>query len=670
MLSPEAAAQGLPVSLRGHLLLVTVPGNAIVLFDGDEGIYVELTTPLGDYRLGDVFEVTGVSDAGDFAPIVRASSVLRLGPGELPPPRLSTIAELNAGGFDAAWVELRGIVRACVPTPPDRLPLPRAGAPGAADSSDPGPRESWLVTVAQGGDIIRVQVKGGIVPGELIDAEVSLRAVVFNVHNANRQFVRANLQVAGAAMITVTRPPSGDPFAQPVQPVGSVLRFSRTGFDGHRIHVRGTVTAHRVGRSLWIREGEHGMRIDSIQTEELQPGDQVEVVGFPDHGSYTPSLSDAVFRKLGPGPVPPPQLLRNPEEVSRYDSNLVQIYADLRELRNTPEGLVLVLDWRGLEVHARLPETAPPDAADAWEPGSAVRVDGICLVGQTDYLRPTGRWLAQDLQLQLRSPLDVTVLRAAPWLTLQRTLALVIALALATSLALIVVAVLARRQIAQREEARKLAEVEFAAMLAERNRLAREIHDTLAQELNAVSMQLELARNSSKSGMLDPVLGHLTAAHQIVRQCIAEARDSIWNMRSHILERTDLAGALKAVAQQLGAGRGCEVRSEVRGRPRRLAPTIENNLLRIGQEAVSNALKHAKPSVIRIELSFDDPTVRLIVHDDGCGFDPAVADVGTSHFGLRGMRERVSSMNGDFRIGPDFNGGTRLEVVVDAPSTA
>jgi signal transduction histidine kinase len=183
-----------------------------------------------------------------------------------------------------------------------------------------------------------------------------------------------------------------------------------------------------------------------------------------------------------------------------------------------------------------------------------------------------------------------------------------------------------------------------------------------------VSMQLELARNSARSGLLDSVLPYLATAHQIVRNCLAEARESIWNMRSHILERTDLPGALLAVAQQLCAGIGCEIRSQVRGRPRRLPPTIENNLLRIGQEAVSNAIKHACPKVIDLELAFDEPTVRLTVRDNGRGFDPAVADASGSHFGLRGMRERVQQMNGTFHIGREADGGTRIEVVVDAPA--
>lgn len=651
--------------LRGQLLFMTSPVEAMVLLDRGEGIYVALGRgPDRGYQLGDEIEVVGVSAAGDFAPLVRAKEVKRLGAGALPAPRLSTLAEVNAGGLDAAWIELVGIVRSCVPVSTDRSSSSRWSATAGSGAAA---RESWRVTFAQGDDKMTVQVYGRLKPTELVDAQVRLRAVVFNVHNANRQFVRANLQVPRPTMIEVVVPPPADAFARPVQRIVEVLRFSRDGFTGHRVHVRGLVTGHQNGQTLWLREGDHGMRISSAQQGDLRPGDTVDVVGFPDHGSYTPSLSDAVFKKVTSGPAPVPVTLRSPEEISRYDANLVEIYAGLREVRRSIDTHTLVLDWNGREVHARTLRAVTDEEQRDWVPGSALRVSGICVAGETDYQRPTGLWMAEDLQLWLRGPEDVVVVRAAPWLTARRAATIFVVIALVALTALVVVAVIARRQLAQREEARKLAEVEFSAMLAERNRLARDIHDTLAQDLNAVSMQLELAKNASRSGQVEPVVSYLGAAHQIVRKCLSEARESIWNMRSHILERNELSGALRLVAEQLGAGAGCTIRTEVHGRERRLAPAIENNLLRIGQEAVSNALKHARANVIEIDLWFEDSAVRLVVRDDGVGFEPAAAEAAGGHFGLRGMRERVAQLSGKLSVGPGPGGGTCVEVVVVVP---
>jgi signal transduction histidine kinase len=120
------------------------------------------------------------------------------------------------------------------------------------------------------------------------------------------------------------------------------------------------------------------------------------------------------------------------------------------------------------------------------------------------------------------------------------------------------------------------------------------------------------------------------------------------------------------VAEQLGAGVDCRISPRVEGRPRRLAPMIENNLLRIGQEAVANALKHARARNIGIAISFAEPTVRLVIEDDGAGFEPAETAAPGEHFGLRGMRERVAQMSGRLTVGRGAQGGTRVEVVVDA----
>ncbi len=664
LLSPAAAAQQRPVQLSGTLLLVTRHRDALVLRDETDSIYVELNHVIGNSRRpGDRLEVTGVTDAGGFAPMVRATRLTWIGTGPLPRPRPTTIADLGAGGFDAAWVELEGIVRSCRPTPWDPFAVPRPGEVAPANRvAPPGSgAESWTITLAQGSDRLVVQLRDRVAPEQLIDAKVTLRGVVFNVHNANRQFVRANVQVAQAGMITIATPPPPDPFALPFQPIDEILRFTPTGFTGHRIRVRGVVTAQQPGRTLWLQAGERGLRVATDQAGAILPGDVVEVVGFADHGGYAPHLNDAIFRQVAPGAPPVPLVLDTPEKIAGQDSNLVQIEATLDEVRPTAEGWLLALDWNGTRVDALLPRGAGEPPGARWEPGSRVRATGICQPGQANFLPPSGLWVADRMQLFLRSPQDLTVLRAAPWLTTRRALAIAVTLTAVILVALVVVSVLARRKIAQREEARTLAEVEFAAMLAERNRLAREIHDTIAQELNAVSMQMELAKNSAKHGAVEEIMAHLVTAHGIVRSCLAEVRESIWDMRSHVLEKNDLLGALRAVAEQMSAGLGCTIRTHVSGKPRRLAPLIEHHLLRIGQEAVANALKHAQAHVIDLEISFEAARILLVVRDDGRGFDPA-AERAVGHFGLQGMQERVEQMGGELRIRRGENGGTSVEV--------
>jgi hypothetical protein len=183
-----------------------------------------------------------------------------------------------------------------------------------------------------------------------------------------------------------------------------------------------------------------------------------------------------------------------------------------------------------------------------------------------------GLWNVERFQLLLRDAGDVRVLQPAPWLNPRRLALLLGSGALVLGGALVFLWAHSRRQVAQREVARRMAEAEFAAILGERNRVARDIHDTLAQGLNAVSMQLELAKNMAAKGS-SAVLPHVATAHTIVRSCLAEARESIWNMRSHALERTDLAGALGGVLRQMSEGLPIETSIEVSGQSRRLAPS-------------------------------------------------------------------------------------------------
>ncbi len=213
----------------------------------------------------------------------------------------------------------------------------------------------------------------------------------------------------------------------------------------------------------------------------------------------------------------------------------------------------------------------------------------------------------------------------------------------------------------------RVAEVEakFNAVLQERNRIAREIHDTLAQGFVGVSMQLEtVARLSSSSA--DMARQHLDQARQLVRDSLAEARRSIWQLRSQSAESGDLASRLSQAAHQKIGDSPVKLSVEVRGTYRPLRQNVEDELLRIGQEAVTNAIRHADPHRITIELAFDTRTVRLAISDDGRGFAFG-SQPGSSngHFGLQGMRERADQIGGQLFVESAVGKGTR--VLVEAP---
>lgn len=650
-LTQEEASQGLPVRLRGVVLGEAEPRRseggkaALVILDDTEGIYL-----WGDQALasgiarGDVVDVDGVSDPGGFAPGVVMRRVTRLGSGRIPEPKRVTFEQLLSGRLVAQWVEVTGIVRSSEPRSQD-------------------PRTSKL-ELATGGGRLSVQVNMELPPGAYVGAEVRLRGICFSRHNTNRQVLSPLLLVPRGVPVSVEVPPPAHPADPPSGSVARLLQFGSQGAYGHRVQVRGVVTHHRPGERLWIRDGERGLRSYSRQPEPLRPGDEVDVLGFLNRGAgdYTPVLEDAVFKRRGTRPPPLPIPLTSVAAALKHDEDLVQLDAVLAEMRQAQEGWALTLLWNASPVKAvvRLPAAAAPPPE--WRLGSIVRVAGICLVVTTEVGPPSGLWEPRSFQLLLRSLEDVSVLQAPPSWNKERLIALLGATAGASILAVAGVSFAARRRLREQAARRAMAEREFSAMLRERNRVAREIHDTLAQGLGAISMHLELVKDRWTAAP-DGVMRHLETAHQLVRTSLAEARASIWNMRSQVLEDRDLPGALEALARQLADG-GPEVVVEVAGRARRLPPVTENNLLRIGQEAIANAMRHARAGRIEVRLEFSDKQVRLSVRDDGRGFDAAQRPPGNSGFGLVGMRERAAELRSELTLRSVPGQGTDVTLTV------
>ncbi len=177
-----------------------------------------------------------------------------------------------------------------------------------------------------------------------------------------------------------------------------------------------------------------------------------------------------------------------------------------------------------------------------------------------------------------------------------------------------------------------------AAMLEERTRIAREIHDTLAQGLAGIIVQLQAATNPHTTEPVDRA-AHIETALTLARHSLSEARRSVQALRPADLAGADVAGALQALVQRLGTQAAAAVDCAVRGAPAPLPEAVEAELLRIAQEALTNALIHADAARISVELVFEQGRLRLLVADDGRGFAPAAVPVG--HFGLVGMRERA-----------------------------
>jgi two-component system, NarL family, sensor kinase len=214
-------------------------------------------------------------------------------------------------------------------------------------------------------------------------------------------------------------------------------------------------------------------------------------------------------------------------------------------------------------------------------------------------------------------------------------------------------------QIGLAVERGRLAEEEAsAARSAERTRLAREIHDTLAQEFTAIALQLESALRDVAAG--SPAAARIATALEVARASVAQARASVLSLRSDPLAGRALATALGALARRISSETGMLVTLEDRG-DAALPYEAEGELFRIASEALANARLHAKASRITIELDGREDAVALRIRDDGAGFDPSARE--DERYGLRGMEERARLAGGTLRV-ESGGGGTLIEAVV------
>jgi len=211
-----------------------------------------------------------------------------------------------------------------------------------------------------------------------------------------------------------------------------------------------------------------------------------------------------------------------------------------------------------------------------------------------------------------------------------------------------------------------LTQAREAGILDERQRMAREIHDTLAQGLTGIVTQLQAAEHAAD----DPAgwRRHFAAATRLARESLTEARRSVDALRPGPLEAGRLSDALAGVAERWSALHGVPVQVTTTGTARPLPPDAEVALLRTAQEALANVAKHARAARVGLTLSYMEHQVALDVRDDGRGFDPAE----TKGFGLVAMRQRIEALSGTLQVESEPGAGTAISASLpaEAPEAA
>ncbi len=392
-LSETDAGKSLPVKLRGVVTFYDDGLFSRFVQDETAGIYLQVTNTLA-LQPGQIIEVDGVTGPGEFAPVVLPTSVKVVGNGVIPAAKPVTVEELAGGAEDSQLVEVSGNVRA---------------------AHFEKPTGNYYIDIVTGGERFTVIAKQIPVaqPNELLDATVRVRGVCSTLFNRQRQLFGVRLLVPNAEGLVVEKPAPANPFDVAAQPIDSLLRFTPEGGASHRVKVKGTVVYFEPGNAIFIQDGKLGLHCQTAMRDALQPGDQVEVLGEPAKGEYTPILEDAIYRKMGPGTEPKPDSVDLNEVLTGvHDCRLVQMTAKVLERVDRGVNQFLLLSADDFVFQAYLPPDANGDRLAGLANGRDVQVTGICLVERGNNWQAGKDWRAKSFRLLLRSPKDVEVVQA------------------------------------------------------------------------------------------------------------------------------------------------------------------------------------------------------------------------------------------------------------------
>jgi signal transduction histidine kinase len=633
----DVAVKGGRAELKGTITLSSPKG--LVLHDHTAGIWVDCRDGFkGNFAVGDVVTVIGTVGPGAYSPEIDYPTIQLNGHAPLPPSRKVSFEELSSGQQDAQSVAIEGLIRSV------------------------NLRNDALTTVPDASVFVTVDMTEGsvdvVLPTQyyerligLIGAKARITATALARKNDDRQSTGVLLVVPDINDVTVLQPGPPDLFSTRMVPIGYLLQYGSHTDYFHRVRLRGTLTYYRQGHRFILQDGSRAIEVTPASSESLQVGDRIEAVGFPSSEAAGPVIHDAVIRRLGKGAPPDPIPITLQQALaSRYRSCLVSFHSRLVRVISEPARTLLLVDSGHNLTVAELEANV---ALPAWlRPGSDLRLTGIDMLtveGGIDYLNYNET--SPHSVLLLRSLDDISLISpATPWT--QRRLLYVIGV-----LGILLTAFLVLLFYTQ------ITRWKAESTFRERERLASDVHDTLAQSFTGVGLQLQVIRRAITTG--DPnLLHHVDTARDLVRFSHNEARKFLMPRGSPESLGEDLLSSLSESAQALVKNGQIQVEAHHTGHVRTIPRQARVQLFRIGQEAIANAIRHADTTRLVISIQYEDRLVRLKIVDDGRGFVMRGDLLG---FGIRGMRKRASEINADFDLVSVPGAGTTITVSVPIP---
>lgn len=635
-LAHQDAAKKLKTQIEGIVIFVYPKHSAIILHDGTSSSWVGFEAPLpADLKLGTRVRVSGQthSEESYFANIVAAKAEI-LGQGPLPEPRFAVKEDLFSNWIDNQWIQIDALV---VGTEEGGL--------------------AFTLVLDIGGRIFKadvpLQADAAKRAAALMQRKVRLSAIVGTVVNTNKQMTDRHFFIPSFDDIRPvgTGAPVDPP---PLRTIATLLQSDHSPDDVSRIV--GTVTQHQKG-GFYLRDDTASTFVHAAGEAVYPPGSRVELEGFATVAPFRPILRASKVELIGPAEKLPPQRLDGDSGI-RPELHNERVTTDC-EFLAWREGVgETILQCRSGNTYFEAWLPGQERTARFFQPGDILNLTGVYEV-TTTHPMPRIEW-ANGFRIHLAGPGDVLVVRGAPWWSLER---LLIALGIAATviLATLVWTGLLRRRVAMQTRIISR-QVEHAAIKDERQRIARELHDTLEQDLTGLSMQLENAIEEIGDGQ-NPARRSLDLVHRMLRHCRLEARSSVSDLRDPRLLVQPLHEAMKESLEEKARETGLALEFSVSGTPRALRSTTRNHFLRIAREALANSQRHAQPTRVVCRLIYSVDAVELEIEDDGTGFDPTCPPP-AGHFGLTGMRERANKIHARFSVVSRPGAGTKIHVVL------
>ena len=625
----ERSLEKLPVDLTATVGFVENGGTAFVQ-DDTAGTHLHFKPARNDLRVGDHVRILGTTTAGLYLPGIDVAQLQILGHAAPPNAVPASYDDLATGSFHYQRVIVEGLGRTLTPLDENRS----------------------LLRLAIGSRVLEVRIDAPLETApSLIDARLRITALAAGGINDRRQLVFPYIRVTDWNDVVVTKAAS-EVAVLPITSVVTLLQFGAADEPHHRVRIRGTVLAAFPDGRVFLRDAtpppppRETAQDDAPRTPQtpsiaihlstpsaLTPGHVAEITGFPTMAGFSASLADALVLSTAPDAAPLAAVISLKEfQLGSHDADLVRLSmpAVLNDFFRTVDGFELRLTANGTPLRAFLLQSNAPDL----EIGTAVELTGICLVeSSTD---KGFRSQAERASLLLRSADDIRILSTAPFWTAGR---LVIASSILAGLVLLAFIWIA----AQRRQISVLSgRIVQQATLDERQRIAREFHDTLEQELTGLSLRLDAATTRP---LEDKARTLIDASRSLVSRIQSEARNLVADLRD-TAQLHDLPGAMRELQSRMPPDSPALL-LDLHPIPPISGP-VSHHLRMIAQEAITNTLKHAHASEITLHLSSDAVALLLRISDNGQGFASNAATTGKpGHFGCMGIRERARKIGAE-----------------------